>query len=182
MQLETSRLVLKILEIEDAAKVIDFYSNNKLFFQPWSPIYPIDFYTLEFHSSRLQTKKQEFLENKSLNLYLFPKEKPQNIIGEIEFSNIIFGPFQSCYLGYKMDKAYIQKGLMKEALRSAILYVFDVIKLHRIEANVMPKNSASIKLLESLGFEQEGLAKNYLKINGKWEDHIHFAFRNLNLE
>lgn len=53
MQLETSRLVLKILEIEDAAKVIDFYSNNKLFFQPWSPIYPIDFYTLEFHSSRL---------------------------------------------------------------------------------------------------------------------------------
>lgn len=81
-----------------------------------------------------------------------------------------------------MDKAYIQKGLMKEALRSAVSYVFDVLKLHRIEANVMPKNSASIKLLESLGFEQEGLAKNYLKINEKWEDHIHFAIRNLNLE
>ena len=67
---------------------------------------------------------------------------------------------------------------MTEALHAAIVIVFKEIKLHRIEANIMPHNKPSIDLVKRLGFEYGGLAKKYLKINGKWEDHIHMTILN----
>jgi len=62
---------------------------------------------------------------------------------------------------------------MTEALQEAIAFLFEEWKLHRIEANINPDNQASLRVVEKLGFYNEGLAKKYLKINGKWEDHIH---------
>ena len=67
---------------------------------------------------------------------------------------------------------------MIEALRAAIVIIFKELKLHRIEANIMPRNRHSMNLVKKLGFEYEGLAKKYLKINGKWEDHIHMTILN----
>ncbi len=69
---------------------------------------------------------------------------------------------------------------MEEALREVINYAFFTLNLHRIEANIMPYNEASIKLVEKLNFKREGLAPKYLKINGTWEDHIHFSLINEN--
>ncbi len=74
------------------------------------------------------------------------------------------------------------KGLMTEALYVAIAYVFQHWHLHRIEANIMPTNLASIKVVEKLGFANEGRSVKYLKINGQWEDHDHYVLRNLALE
>lgn len=67
---------------------------------------------------------------------------------------------------------------MREALQAVIDYAFKQMKLHRIEANIMPANTRSIQLVKSLGFEEEGLAKKYLKINGHWQDHIHYVLLN----
>ena len=84
----------------------------------------------------------------------------------------------SCYLGYKLDREHIRKGYMTEALREGIKWMFHKEKLHRIEANIMPRNEASIKTVEKLGFVYEGISKSYLNINGVWEDHIHMVLLN----
>lgn len=69
-------------------------------------------------------------------------------------------------------------GLHDGSLARVIRYAFDELRLHRIEANIMPRNSASLKMVEKLGFSSEGLARKYLKINGIWEDHIHMVLLN----
>jgi ribosomal-protein-alanine N-acetyltransferase len=67
---------------------------------------------------------------------------------------------------------------MTEALERAISFAFEDMRLHRIEANIMPKNARSIRVVEKLGFVNEGLSRKYLKIAGSWEDHIHYVLLN----
>lgn len=88
------------------------------------------------------------------------------------FTNIIRGPFQACYLGYSIDDAIQGQGVMREILLAGLNYVFTEFNLNRVMANYIPCNVRSGRLLASLGFEKEGLAKSYLKINGRWQDHI----------
>ncbi|WP_278244288.1 GNAT family N-acetyltransferase [Caldisalinibacter kiritimatiensis] len=95
---------------------------------------------------------------------------------------MVRGPFLSCFLGYKLDKDEVNKGYMTEALKMGIDIAFNELKLHRIEANIMPKNEASLRIVKKLGFYEEGVAKKYLKINGKWEDHIHMVLLNEDIE
>jgi ribosomal-protein-alanine N-acetyltransferase len=93
----------------------------------------------------------------------------------VTLSSIVYGFFQSCYLGYKMDARYTRRGLMTEALTAVIEHAFTTMGLHRLEANVMPRNEASKGLLVKLGFHDEGIAKRYLQIQGRWEDHTHMV-------
>jgi ribosomal-protein-alanine N-acetyltransferase len=87
----------------------------------------------------------------------------------------------SCYLGYNLDGQEINQGYMTEALRKGIEIIFDEYKLHRIEASILPRNVRSAAVLEKLGFVNEGLSRDYLKINGKWEDHFHMVLLNDNV-
>jgi [ribosomal protein S5]-alanine N-acetyltransferase len=101
-----------------------------------------------------------------------PKSNKDNIIGSIGFTQIFRGPFCSCVLGYQIDHAAEGKGLMLEALRAAIDYMFTTQKLHRIGANYRPENVRSGRLLSRLGFRIDGFAKEYLFIDGAWRDHV----------
>jgi [ribosomal protein S5]-alanine N-acetyltransferase len=92
-----------------------------------------------------------------------------------------WGAFLSCHLGYKLDKDEINKGYITEAIQKGIEVMFNEFGLHRIEANIMPKNKRSLRVVEKLGFYNEGLAYKYLKINDKWEDHIHMVLLNDNV-
>jgi ribosomal-protein-alanine N-acetyltransferase len=96
----------------------------------------------------------------------------------ISLSGISWGAFRSAHLGYKLDRRRVGQGLMREALEKVITYVFQERGLHRIEANIMPRNSRSLALVEALGFVSEGLARRYLNINGVWEDHVHMVILN----
>lgn len=96
----------------------------------------------------------------------------QEIIGIIGISNIVRGAFQAAYLGYNIDEAHQGKGYMTEALEEIIFFAFSALNLHRLMANYRPENLASARVLEKLGFVKEGFAKNYLRINGNWADHI----------
>jgi ribosomal-protein-alanine N-acetyltransferase len=91
---------------------------------------------------------------------------------------MVWGVFLSCYLGYKLDKDEINQGYMTEAIKKGIDIVFSEYGLHRIEANIIPRNKRSLKVTEKLGFYNEGTAYKYLKINGIWEDHIHMVLLN----
>ena len=107
--------------------------------------------------------------------YIVPKEQPGQIIGMVALNNVVWGSFCSCFLGYKLDKDWLRQGLMSEAVNECVRIAFEELGLHRIEANIMPRNIASLGVVRRCGFVEEGLARKYLKINGVWEDHLHMV-------
>ena len=90
------------------------------------------------------------------------------------------GVLESAHLGYSVDEKETGKGIATEAIKGIKEFSFNELNLHRLEANVIPANTASIRVLEKLNFVQEGYSKNYLKINNIWQDHIRFAIINEN--
>lgn len=179
--IKTKRLILKTLDENYAAEVLDYYQRNKEFLNEWEASKDEEYFTLNYQSKLLKKQKLK-IENGTLFKFWIYKKSSNQLIGSIAFNNIIRGAFQSCHLGYKLDKDEINQGYMTEALKAAIDYAFKELNLHRIEANIMPKNKASLKVVEKLGFINEGSSKNYLKINGFWEDHIHMVLLNKDLE
>ena len=93
-------------------------------------------------------------------------------IATFSLTNIVCGPFQACHPGYGIAAHWQGYGLMHEVLEAGIAWAFDVLGLHRVMANYMPRNDRSARLLARLGFECEGHARDYLTIAGRWEDHV----------
>jgi len=181
MEYYTDRLELRPLAIEDVELLKDYLQRNRSFFEEWDPLHEDDFYSIESLTRLIQTGIEENNIRKGLRLYLFKKETPR-IIGSIGLSNIVYGAFLSCFLGYKLDAEEINQGYMTEGLKKVIEIGFREYGLHRVEANVMPKNVRSIRVLEKLGFTKEGESAKYLKIHGRWEDHYHYVILNKELE
>ena len=96
-------------------------------------------------------------------------------VGEVTLSSIQRGPLQSAYVGYWIDEAVAGQGLMPEAVVTLLQYAFDSLHLHRIEINIIPRNGASLRVVEKLGVRYEGIAERYLEIDGAWEDHARYA-------
>lgn len=178
----TERLTLRSLTPTDAPLLQDFLVRNRQFLQEWEPKRDeAYYYSIDSARSLINSSTVTNNDKTGLSLYLFRK-KEEKIIGHIGLSNIVYGPFLSCFLGYKLDFEETGKGYISEGLQRVIQVAFTDYKLHRIEANVMPRNIRSIKVLEKLGFEQEGMSRRYLKINGLWEDHLHFVLLNYKVE
>ena len=180
LELCTERLVLRVLDLSFAPQILDYYVRNQAFLKEWSPAADATFYTLEYQQERIAADLDLINDSRMLRLWLFRKQDAafERTIGNLAFNNIVRGAFQSCHLGYQIDAQAGGQGLMTEALRRAIAYIFAEWKLHRIEANIMPRNHRSRRVAEKLGFVEEGLAQKYLKINGVWEDHIHYVIFN----
>lgn len=95
--------------------------------------------------------------------------------GEINLNSIHRGAFQSAYIGYWIDEGQAGHGYMPEAVVLVLRYGFEELGLHRMQINIIPRNSASRRVVEKLGLREEGVAERYLEINGVWEDHLRFA-------
>ncbi|WP_035099356.1 GNAT family N-acetyltransferase [Anoxybacteroides tepidamans] len=177
---ETPRLVLRELDETFALTVLSYYQRNKDFLQEWEAERSEEFFTLEYQSERLRQDIELTKSGTVLKLWLFHKDDKDffKTIDCINFSNIVRGILQSCILGYKLDKDELNKGYMTEALQKGIDIIFQEYQLHRIEAPIMPRNHASIQVVKKLGFENEGIAKKLLKVNGKWEDHMRWVLIN----
>ena len=168
---ETDRLILRLLGEEEA----QFYRKNRAVFEPYEAIHPEQFYTESYQRTLLNCELSLTLKHNLIRFYVFRRENPDEIIGTVCFRNIDRSTYYSCETGYRFSPAYWHKGYAREALAFGIQLMFEEFHLHRIEATVMPENTASIRLLESLAFQQEGIAREYALIQGKWEDHIRFA-------
>lgn len=162
----------------------DYHLRNRDFFKPWNPRTRQTFYSLKFQREKMNQEWQQHLEKRLLKFWIFEKgdHKLEKIIGHVAFSNIVWGGFRSCFLGYSIDQDYNGRGYATEAVGKGVTCVFQVLRLHRIEANIMPRNQGSIRVVEKLGFEYEGASPKYLKIDGIWEDHLHYVVRNQALE
>lgn len=173
LPIETERLLLRLLEPEETQLVLDYVTGNREHLRPWEPTRSERFYSPEFWKKELVNRQNEFFLGKGVRLTIFFKEMPRGpIAGVCNFTEIIKGVFQACFLGYSVHHKYQGLGIMYEALNAATAFMFGTFNLHRIMANYMPRNERSGKLLRQLGFNVEGYARDYLKINGKWEDHI----------
>ncbi|MBB6634973.1 GNAT family N-acetyltransferase [Cohnella thailandensis] len=181
-ELRTARLRLRTLDKSHAEQVRDYFARNRDFLEPWEARRSEEYYTVKTHKKLLAADRESEELGQMFKVWIFKSEEPQRVIGSISLSNIVRGAFLSCHLGYRLDHEEVNKGYMTEALREVIRYAFEGLKLHRIEANIMPRNAASLAVVEKLGFYQEGLARKYLYINGAWEDHIHMVLRNEAME
>ncbi|TBR45111.1 30S ribosomal protein S5 alanine N-acetyltransferase [Marinomonas agarivorans] len=169
--IKTERGVLRILEEHQADLLYDYVNNERAFLAPWEPERPESYYELDACRQRIKEIRKDFLADQSV-AFFFLNVSQTKILGYSNFSNIVRGAFQACYLGYSLAEEEQGKGLMNEALKAGIDYMHTEQNIDRIMANYMPKNVASAAVLTRLGFEKEGVAKNYLKIAGQWEDHI----------
>lgn len=175
----TQRLLLRAAERGQAAEVCDFQCRNRAHFAPWDPPVGESFFTEVFQAERLRQAADAFQAGSGYRYFLSLHEAPQRIVGSIHFSQIARGAFHNAMLGYALDAALQGQGLMTEALRAGIAEMFaPQVNLHRVQANHQPDNRRSAATLARLGFEVEGLARQYLFINGAWRDHVLTALRN----
>jgi ribosomal-protein-alanine N-acetyltransferase len=125
----------------------------------------------EFHAWLTRAGRSDF----DANLAVRPED--DEIVGYFNISQIIRGPLQSAFLGYGGVARWSGAGYMTAALRLVVERAFNDLALHRLEANVQPGNAPSIALVERVGFVREGFSESYLKIGGRWRDHVRFAIR-----
>ena len=95
--------------------------------------------------------------------------------GEVNLSSVQRGPFQSAYVGYWIDEKQAGNGYTPEALVAVARLAFEELRLHRVQIAIIPRNTASRRVVEKLGIREEGVAERYLEINGIWEDHVRYA-------
>lgn len=169
--LQTARTVIRLPEPVDAPKLLQYRVENREHLAPWEPLRAGDYCTLE-QCSRAVTQVRDVAETgRGYQMVLFDPDE-QEIRGSITLSSLVRGPFQACLLGYGIAARWQGQGLMHEALVATLGWAFGELDLHRVMANYMPRNERSAGLLARLGFEREGYARAYLKIAGKWEDHV----------
>lgn len=170
-RLTTDRLVVRLVHERDAWRLADYYAENRAFLKPWEPIRDESHTYPSGWQARLGLIGEM---HKQGNAYYFALLDPDEteIRGVANFSNVVRGSFHACYLGYSLAEKWQGQGMMYEALQSAIRYMQRQQRIHRIMANYMPHNPRSGNLLARLGFEKEGYAKDYLLIDGKWQDHV----------
>jgi ribosomal-protein-alanine N-acetyltransferase len=178
-EIVTERLLLQAGDEGLAEAVADFYRRNRRHFAPWDPPTADAFYTAAGQADRIRLGLKAFAEGSAFRYWLSPLEDPGRIVGSVHFSQVARGAFHNCVLGYALDERSQGRGLMHEAVSAGIEEMFSPrVNLHRIQAAYRPENRRSGAVLARLGFRIEGLAKDYLFIDGAWRDHHLTALTN----
>jgi len=174
LQYETQRLILKIIGPDYARDVLQFYLNDKELFEQYETDRGPNFYTEGHQHNILQVEYGLALKMQQIRFYVFLKENPHQLIGTIclyQVSNL----YSHAELGYKFSSKFHHKGYASEAVEKLIDIAFMELNLHRLTAHVQEDNLPSIRLLENLGFQQEGICRDYLYLHGVWKDHIQYS-------
>ncbi len=141
---------------------------------PFEPQWAHDELTRAAYRQRLRRYQRDVKEDAGYAFFIF-SEFDGELLGGMTLSNVRRGVTQAAALGYWIGLRHARKGHMRSALASLVPFAFGGLRLHRIEAACLPHNQASIRTLEGAAFRHEGLARNYLKINGTWQDHMLYA-------
>lgn len=145
--------------------------KSRAFLTPWEPTWAPDVLEKSAFRHRIRHYQEEINKGTTYPFFIF-RNDDQQLVGGITLNNIRRGVGQNGMIGYWSGAAFAGKGYMSEALALVIPFAFQHLGLHRLEAACIPNNIRSISLLEKAGFQQEGLLRSYLKINGNWQDHI----------
>ncbi|WP_241606864.1 ribosomal protein S5-alanine N-acetyltransferase [Rosenbergiella australiborealis] len=171
ISLTSERMRIRTVGERDSWLLTDYYQENRDFLIPWEPLRDESYFHHHGWEARLSLMCLQQKQGEAFYFLMMDKDERQ-VWGVANFTQLIHGCFQACYLGYSLAATQQGKGLMFEGLSTMIPALQKQQHLHRIMANYMPHNHRSGALLQRLGFEKEGYAKDYLKINGRWEDHV----------
>src|SRR5271154_568834 len=149
-------------------------AESREFLTPWEPIWPEDDLTRAAFRRRLRRQSDEMARDEAFSFLIFDAGV-DTLLGGLTLGGIRRGVAQSGTLGYWMGAPHAGKGRMTRAVAAAVRFGFSTLRLHRIEAACLSENVASQTLLEHNGFQREGLARAYLRINGAWRDHLLYA-------
>jgi ribosomal-protein-alanine N-acetyltransferase len=173
LHFDTERLRLFVPGPEDAERMLDYALRNRAHLWRWEPARGHEYWTLEYWQRQLEAVREEVRRGDGYRTALVPLDDLDGaVVGIANLSQIVRGPSRSAIIGYSLDAEHEGLGLMREALAGLVEFAFDVLELHRLQACYRPENVRSARVLEALGFEQEGLARGYLFIEGAWRDHV----------
>ncbi|MEN5174877.1 GNAT family N-acetyltransferase [Brevundimonas diminuta] len=148
--------------------------ESRDYLQPWEPAWAEDDLTRAAFRRRLGVYAREMEQGTAWPLFVFDPAD-EALLGAITLSNIRRGVAETGTLGYWIGRPYAGQGVGTAAVRAMLAHAFGSLGLHRVEAACVPTNHASHRVLEKAGFRQEGVARAYLKINGRWADHLLFG-------
>jgi ribosomal-protein-alanine N-acetyltransferase len=173
--LEAERIILRRPEMGDFKAWAELRRESASFLKPYEPTWSHDEHSRSAFRMRLRRQDSDINSGRGLPWYVFLRDEPEILVGGLTISNIRRGVSDTGTLGYWMGEKYAGKGYMREALMVVCEHAFSQHSLHRLEAATVMDNERSQQLLVKCGFSQEGVARGYLKINGKWQDHFLFA-------
>ncbi len=171
VEMKGKNILIRNFTPDDAQELLEYYLRNKEHLREFEPVRDASFFTYETQKEILLESYRQLMTGVGSDLGIY---KDNKLIGKAKISNIVHGVLKSGILGYSIDKEYEGKGYMKEAINLVLEYAKEYLDLHRIEASVLTTNERSKGVLLSCGFEEIGINKKYLYINGKWSDHITF--------
>jgi ribosomal-protein-alanine N-acetyltransferase len=161
-------------DVGDYAEWAGLRERSRDFLTPWEPVWPVDDLTRGSFRRRIKRYVEDQNNDLSYSFFVFRKQDDV-LVGGLTIANIRRGVAQAGSLGYWMGEPFVRRGYMTAAVRAVAPFAFSALALHRLEAACIPTNIASIRLLQKCAFAREGLAREYLCINGKWQDHLLFA-------
>jgi len=174
-QLTGARIGLRPPRATDIGGLRSLLRANADHLRPWSPAPAngLDPLSLTELSRSIARQRSDWKRDVAyVFLMVAHTERGEPLIGRVALTSVTRGPFQNVYLGYWIDGGHQRRGLASEAVDLALAFVFGTLRLHRVQAAVMPHNDASRRILARRGFREEGIARRYLCIAGQWEDHI----------
>jgi [ribosomal protein S5]-alanine N-acetyltransferase len=171
---EGETVYLRAPQMADFAEWAELREASRAFLTPWEPTWLHDDLTRAAFRRRLKRYAEDLRTDQAYPFFVFARTD-NTLVGGLTLANVRRGVAQAGSLGYWMGEPYARRGFMTAAVNALIPFAFGALRLHRLEAACIPSNVASVRLLERTGFTREGFAREYLCINGVWQDHLLYA-------
>jgi ribosomal-protein-alanine N-acetyltransferase len=159
--------VTRLLTLADAPVLAGLLRENRAFLEPWQPSRRDAYFTDEAQRQVVGQALEDFRRGSSVPCVILDAGR---VAGTVTLQSIIRGSFQSCSVGYWLAESAQGRGLATAALREAAQLAFHELRLHRVQAETLPHNERSQRVLRRVGFVAYGTAEAYLKIAGGWQD------------
>lgn len=167
-------VTLRHPETRDFADWAALRQQSRAFLTPWEPTWPEDEFSKAAFRARIRRYLHDIAEGRAYPFYVFAADD-ERLIGGVTLSQVRRGVAQAASLGYWIGAPHQRRGHTSAAVAAVLRFAYTDLRLHRIEAACQPDNIASQRVLMNNGFEAEGRARAYLKINGAWRDHLLFG-------
>lgn len=166
----------RLARLEDAAEIAARLAENRAFLAPWEPLRPEEYFTAQGQYRVLDRQLTAYTDGREVPLVV--TDETGRIVGRLNISGIVRGAMQSGTVGYWISASHNGRGLATAAVGEAKKLAFGTLGLHRLQAETVPHNAASQRVLRRNGFRPFGLAPEYLHIDGRWQDHVLFQALN----
>lgn len=159
---------------EDFEAWASLRARSRDFLEPWEPVWGEDDLTRRSFRQRVKRAQDEADADEAYAFFLF-RTRDQALLGGVTLGLVRRGVAQAATMGYWIGEPYAGQGYMTRAASAVVGHAFGELRLRRIEAACLPTNERSRRLLERVGFQREGYARQYLCIAGAWQDHLLYA-------